>query len=98
MKAIYSPTIAELERDFIVHKLWTARDPQAYMRQECWKVRAAVSTTPTGFSRSDFEALPKLEIVIATSILEIREGRSSKLLAGLRAFFSGKPLLDLVIV
>jgi hydroxypyruvate reductase 2 len=63
MKAIYSPTIAELERDFTVHRLWTAPEPRAFIRQIHGSVRAAVTTVTTGFSRSDFEALPRLEIV-----------------------------------
>jgi lactate dehydrogenase-like 2-hydroxyacid dehydrogenase len=61
--SIYAPTIAELEREFTVHKLWTAPKPEAYVRQECRNVRAAVTTTTIGFSRGDFESLPKLEIL-----------------------------------
>ena len=26
---IYAPTLAELEREFTVHKLWTAKEPDA---------------------------------------------------------------------
>jgi len=63
MRAIYAPTITELEREFTVHKLWTATEPDAYIRQACANVRAAVTTPPAGFSRRDFEALPKLEIL-----------------------------------
>lgn len=55
--------MAELERDFTVHKPWTAPDPRAYIRQSCAKVRAAVTSTALGFSRAEFDALPKLEIV-----------------------------------
>jgi lactate dehydrogenase-like 2-hydroxyacid dehydrogenase len=63
MRAIYASTIAELEREFTVHKLWTAPDPHAYIKSACANVRAAVTTPPAGFSRRDFEALPKLEIL-----------------------------------
>lgn len=63
MRAIYASTIAELEREFTVHKLWTAPDPHAYIKGACANVRAAVTTPPAGFSRGDFEALPKLEIL-----------------------------------
>lgn len=63
MRAIYAPTIAELEREFTVHKLWTAPEPEAYIKQACGNVRAAVTTPPAGFSRQDFEALPRLEIL-----------------------------------
>jgi len=55
--------MAELERDFTVHRSWTATDPQAYVRQSCGATRAAVTTTTLGFSRAEFEALPKLEIL-----------------------------------
>jgi len=63
MKAIYGPAIAALEREFTVHKLWTESDPDSYIRRSCGNVRAAVTTTPAGFRRRDFEALPRLEIL-----------------------------------
>ena len=63
MRAIYAPTIAELEREFTVHKLWTVAEPDAYIKRACANVRAAVTTPPAGFSRRDFDALPKLEIL-----------------------------------
>ena len=63
MKAIYAPTIAELEREFTVHKLWTVPDPDALIRQVGAGVRAAVTTPSTGFSRRDFEGFPRLEIL-----------------------------------
>jgi lactate dehydrogenase-like 2-hydroxyacid dehydrogenase len=63
VRAIYAPALAELEREFTVHKLWTTPDPDAYVRQACGNVRAAVTTTTTGFSRHDFEILPRLEIL-----------------------------------
>jgi lactate dehydrogenase-like 2-hydroxyacid dehydrogenase len=63
MRAIYEPAIAQLERDFIVHKLWMQPDPHAFVAKKCGNVRAAVTTPPTGFSRADFEAMPKLQIV-----------------------------------
>ena len=63
IKPIYEPTLAALERDFTVRRLWTEADPDAYMREACGDVPAAVTRTPIGFSRADFEALPKLEIL-----------------------------------
>jgi len=63
MRSIYAPTMAELDRDFTVHKLWTAPEPHAFIRQIHGGVRAAITTVTKGFSRSDFEALPRLEIV-----------------------------------
>lgn len=63
LKAIYEPTMAALERDFVVHKSFTAPDPLAYIRQHCTHARAAISTTTTDVTRSHFEALPKLELL-----------------------------------
>jgi hydroxypyruvate reductase len=62
-KRIYGPAEAELEREFIVHKPWTAPQPEAYVRQSCGNVRVAVTRTSVGFSRRDFEALPRLEML-----------------------------------
>src|SRR5690349_20621718 len=57
LKPIYAPTMAALERDYVVHKGWEGggRDTTA--------VRALVTTTGTGFAREDAEHLPALEIV-----------------------------------
>ena len=63
VRPIYEPAMAELERDFTMHKPWTAPEPDAYIRQACGNVRAAVTTTTAGFSRGEFEALPRLEIL-----------------------------------
>ncbi len=63
MLPIYAPVVAELERELTVHKLWAASDPDAFMREISGRVRGAVTSGSVGFSRSRFEALPKLEIV-----------------------------------
>jgi hydroxypyruvate reductase len=60
---IYAPTLAELEREFTVHKLWTARDPDAYLKDVSVSVRAMVTTGLKGFTAHDVAALPKLEII-----------------------------------
>jgi lactate dehydrogenase-like 2-hydroxyacid dehydrogenase len=62
-KPIYAPTLSELERDFTIHKLWTAREPAAFLKEIAGEVRAAVTTTSTGFTRAEFDALPNLEIL-----------------------------------
>lgn len=59
----YAPTLAELEREYIVHKLWTARDPDAYMKEACGDVRGMVTTGLKGYARRHVEALPRLEII-----------------------------------
>src|ERR1035437_9381154 len=60
---IYAPTLAELEREFTVHKLWTARDPDAFMQEGSGRGRGAGTTGLLGFSRSRLDQLPKLEII-----------------------------------
>ena len=62
-RAIYQPALAALQQDFTLHKLWTVPEPDAYMRQACGNVRAAVTTTTVGFTRRDFEVLPRLEML-----------------------------------
>lgn len=65
---IYAPALAELEREYTVHKLWTARDPDAYIKQVSERVRGMVTTGLAGFSRHHLEALPKLEIIACFGI------------------------------
>ena len=60
---IYAPTLAELEREYTVRKLWTEKDPDSYMKQACGKVRGVVTTGLAGFARRHVEALPALEII-----------------------------------
>src|SRR5690242_18016108 len=55
--------MAALERDFVLHRPWESAEPATYVRRACGNVRAAVTGTTIGFSRADFEALPKLEIL-----------------------------------
>jgi hydroxypyruvate reductase len=59
----YPATLTELEREYTLHKLWTAQDPAAYMKERSERVRGVVTTGLTGISRRQMEALPKLEIV-----------------------------------
>jgi hydroxypyruvate reductase len=59
----YPPTAAELEREYTVHKLWTAKDPAAYLKEVSGRVRGVVTTGLAGISREQIEALPRLEIV-----------------------------------
>ncbi|HSC94368.1 MAG TPA: 2-hydroxyacid dehydrogenase [Burkholderiales bacterium] len=60
---IYAPTLATLEREFTVHKLWTARDPDTLVNEVSGNVRAVVTTGSSGMAASLFHALPRLEIV-----------------------------------
>jgi len=60
---IYAPTLAALERDYVVRKLWPEQDPDPYLKRECGKVRGLVTTGLFGYSRRHIEALPRLEII-----------------------------------
>jgi lactate dehydrogenase-like 2-hydroxyacid dehydrogenase len=60
---IYPPTLAVLEREYTVHNLWSAREPDALLKQVAGSVRGAVTTGLTGFDRARMEALPNLEII-----------------------------------
>ena len=63
MRAIYEPAITDLERDFTVHRLWLQDDPDDFLRKHGGNVRAAVTTTPYGFSLQDFDFFPTLEML-----------------------------------
>ena len=60
---IYAATLAALEREYTVHKLWTARDPEAFVKEVSGRVRGVVTTGLVGASRDRIEALPGLEII-----------------------------------
>ena len=81
LKPIYQPVLDALEREFTVRRLWTQPDPAVYLRHECASVRGAITRTPVGFSRADFEALPKLEILACfgptTELIDIRSNSAS---------------------
>ena len=60
---IYAPTLAQLEREYIVRKLWTEQNPDEYLRKACGNVRGLVTTGLFGYGRRHIEALPRLEII-----------------------------------
>ncbi|HKU69296.1 MAG TPA: 2-hydroxyacid dehydrogenase [Burkholderiales bacterium] len=60
---IYAPTLAELEREYTVHRLWTAKDPDALMKEVADRVDAVVTTGLAGYGRRHVEALPKLKLI-----------------------------------
>jgi len=62
-KAIYEPMIAALEREYAVHRLWLAPDPQAFIREVAANVRVAVTNTTRGFGNEEFALFPRLELV-----------------------------------
>jgi len=60
---IYAPVLAELERDFAVHKLWQARESEQFVQEISGTVRAVVTTGLVGCRASTIAALPKLELI-----------------------------------
>jgi hydroxypyruvate reductase len=60
---IYAPTLAELERDYTVHKLWLAKDPDALMRQVAGSVNVVVTTGIAAWRRKHLDALPGLKMI-----------------------------------
>ncbi len=59
----YKPTLEALDRDYVVHKVWETRDPQAMLVQAAPNVRGVVTTGLKGCKREDIDALPKLEVI-----------------------------------
>jgi len=60
---IYPPTLAALEQEFTLHRLWTAPDRGACLRDVAPGVRGMVTTGLVGCSREWMDLLPKLEII-----------------------------------
>ena len=100
-KAIYAPAMAELERDFVVHKPWTAPQPEAYIRQTCGNVRAAVTTTTGGFTRGQFEALPRLEILACygpyTTLVDLAAAKERGVAVSCTPDSTAEPVADLAM-
>lgn len=62
-RQIYGPALAELERDYVLHRLWSAPDREAFIREVGPRVRAVVTSVTDGVSARDIDAMPKLEII-----------------------------------
>ena len=60
---IYPPVLADLEREFTVHKVWTASDAAKFVSDVGASVRAVVTTGINGCKRELIDALPALEII-----------------------------------
>lgn len=59
----YAPTMEALDRAYVVHKLWEAPEPDAFIAKVAANVRGVVTTGLLGFKQSYIDALPKLEII-----------------------------------
>jgi lactate dehydrogenase-like 2-hydroxyacid dehydrogenase len=62
-RPFYAPVMAALEREFTVHPLWRAREPDAFLRELSDRLRVVVTTGLVGFSPAQMNALPRLELV-----------------------------------
>ena len=60
---IYAPTLAQLEKEYTLHRLWTAPDRDAFIRQVADRVRGVVTGGLIGCPRELMDALPRLEII-----------------------------------
>lgn len=60
---IYPPVVAELDRAFTMHQLWTTSDPARYLQEACGGVRAVVAVGAAGVPPGIVEALPRLELI-----------------------------------
>ena len=60
---IYAPTLAALEQQYTVHKLWAAPDRDAFLKEVAPRVRGIVTTGLHGCDAATMQALPKLEII-----------------------------------
>ncbi len=101
LKAFYEPAMAELERDFIVHKAYAASDPLAYLKQHCTHARAAISTTITEVTRSHFEALPKLELLACygpyVTLIDLAAAKDYKVAVTHTPDSTAEPVADLAM-
>jgi len=60
---IFAPTLAVLEQQYVVHKLWAAADKEALLKAVASRVRAVVTTGLAGCDNATMQALPRLEII-----------------------------------
>ncbi|MEO7726290.1 MAG: 2-hydroxyacid dehydrogenase [Burkholderiales bacterium] len=59
----YAPTMAALDRDYVVHQLLEAKDADAFVKKVSGNVRGVVTTGLLGCKQAYIDALPKLEII-----------------------------------
>ena len=60
---IYAPTMETLDRLFIMHRLWEAKDRQSWFASLAERVHAIVSSGHAGADAAMMDALPKTEII-----------------------------------
>ena len=60
---IFPPTLAALERDYTLHKLWLVPNPDALVAEVAARVRGIVTVGSIGLAPGRIESLPRLEII-----------------------------------
>jgi lactate dehydrogenase-like 2-hydroxyacid dehydrogenase len=63
LSPIFAPTLAVLEQQYVVHKLWAAADKDALIGEVAPRVRGIVTTGLHGCDATTMQSLPKLEII-----------------------------------
>lgn len=66
--ALMPPVQEYLERDYTVHKLWEAKDRDAFLKQIAPNVRAIVTAASIGADRALMQALPKVEVISSRGV------------------------------
>jgi D-3-phosphoglycerate dehydrogenase len=60
---IYEPAVAQLEREFTLHKLWAAENRERFVQESCGNVRAIVTGGAKGLPPRFIDSFPKLELI-----------------------------------
>jgi hydroxypyruvate reductase len=101
LKVFYEPAMAELEREFIVRKLWTLPGGVAAIGEVCANVRAVVSTTTTAVGRSLYDVLPKLEIHCCygpyTTLIDLAAAKERNIIITSTPDSTAEPVADLAM-
>ena len=101
LRAIYEPTIDALEREFVVHKLWRASDPETFIAQVAANVRVVVTNTTRGFSAAEFGRFPKLELVACfgpyVELIDLNAARARNIVVTCTPDSTAEPVADLAM-
>jgi hydroxypyruvate reductase len=101
MLPIYAPAMAELEREFTVHKPWEAADRGAFVARVGPGIRAAITTTSKGFDSGDFEPLPNLELLACygpyVNLLDLQTARQRRVSVSYTPDSTAEPVADLAM-
>lgn len=101
LRAIYEPTIAALERDFVVHKLWRAADAEAFIARVAPNVRVVVTNTTRGFAAHEFAKFPQLELLACfgpyVELIDLSVARARNIVVTCTPDSTAEPVADLAM-